>query len=1157
MYSKRIVKEYITDAPDPISIKNKISGTINEADTEDRTIWAYDRNDGELLGSTIINRDTRQWELYLDPTHNDESITLICRDESGNFNCDAFDRVSLCLTEYPYQPGITTFFTYPELLLADGFPRPQTFNDICTVEVPELKGDIAKVVQVGDISNRTYTIKYVNSSGSEIVNDVTSNNVIVNDNSVILNKKTLSFGLGSWKKDIFEDGSEILHPVWDGRNWKNYHSNVPFEIQNSSDAISSSCCRGKFEEPAICMDSKLEDYAHLGIACNIDTSDTTVMSISFWHKSNGFQGGSLGGYTVSAIFGLINVCSIFNLDNDDNLFSFGVRAYSNSWTSIEQDTKYFITAKNCSVNTSEMTLANNSFYDWHHFVITYTAATLNIYIDRNLVKTLTFASTQIGNAVKIVLGKLPKYHTSVYSHMASRSGVYSNLRVFNKIVNASEIDTLYNDTPFIEKEVISVKGMEYDKGLLCLGGVPYTPVLSSDKYIYTYQNGYTSQVFLKDFNLPNSSGNGRSFSLNSDSIRFIYNSSTAGARTGLSSRPDNDGTQDMGIDIANIDVYFRVRLSSDGYVLKLGNTSKAVSFYWYNNSNGFRVYYPNEDGSRASFIGVAKAADVRNKWIRVLWIQDKLYVYEDDGTTLIQEKTINNYSIASSTVGQISVGCNRAGCMDDAGESYGGRCEISDVYIYEAGKMNTDEPLLKYEFGYNRDGLAGLYTHENHQANVQSTTINYDIPALNSIGIHSSSDQYGNFDNIKQAVAGVNDGFSLLLYYAINSGEVSVLGSNGANFFRANAGSANQYPMFSIGTRGNDRRVQSDVYALSRTNSYTSNTSIPFATRSGISLDTWNHVGISVSYNEYLSNLYLNGIPLRYDNVPTPPYMPEDTSNASTCIVGNNGVSLAEIMFYDRQLPMSSFRNATQNIDGVCYKNDMLVAFINENTPYPIYSNTPLTKIKVDGDDNGQVLTFACTKNHTDYYVFTTEWVKILMQNGTMWQYWDGSVWQSGGMVKWSALAMAMDIAANRMSLDKLNSLSALQLNTLHDLNNGTFDLAVGMKSDGSVSPYIDRITYNNERVWVSPVYDLADFSDTDYITKIYLSKILSVGQTDGIKLFVHHSNELGWQECQNFSEVPGIVKNTTNTGTVQFKVTFDQSKDNGKETALLKVTIK
>lgn len=113
------------------------------------------------------------------------------------------------------------------------------------------------------------------------------------------------------------------------------------------------------------------------------------------------------------------------------------------------------------------------------------------------------------------------------------------------------------------------------------------------------------------------------------------------------------------------------------------------------------------------------------------------------------------------------------------------------------------------------------------------------------------------------------------------------------------------------------------------------------------------------------------------------------------------------------------------------------------------------------------------------------------------------------------------------------------------------------MKSDGTISPYIDRITYNNEKVWLSEVYDLADFEDTEYITKVYLSKVLCEGWTDGIKVFVHNSNELGWIECTNFQEVPSIIKSTTNTGTVQFKVTFDQSKDNAKETALLEVTIK
>lgn len=1147
MYSKRIVKEYITDAPEPITIKNKLSGAINEADTEDRTIWAYDRNDGELLGSTLINRNTRQWELYLDPTHNDESITLICRDESGNFNCDAFDRVSLCMAEYPYPSGITTLFTYPENLLADVAPKPLLFSDLCSVDVPELKGDIAKVIQVGDIADREYTVKYVNASGSEITNDVTANNVIVNDTSVVLNKKTRSVCLGEWQKDIFGDGSEIVHPVWDGKQWKNYYSGVPFEILfGPFEGISPTLARGKYEEPALCVNENIDAIQGIGLHYNVDTQDVTTMSVSFWYKTKGNPNDTdYSQYGINNYASYMSVCSAFT-DDITNLFTLGVAALSNSWTAVTKQNNYIITAKNNTVNTSQMTLANSSFFDWHHFVITYTAATLNLYIDKNLVKSLTFANTQIGNMVRLILGKLPKFNNNYNWSHTSKAGIYSNLRVFNKVVDASEVETLYNDTPIITKDVTSIKGMEYDKGLLCLGGIPYTPVLSSDKYVYTYNNGYTAQVFLKGFNIPPSTNGNRSFILNTEDVEFIRHSSTAGAFTGLSSRPDNDETQDMGVDIANIDVYFRVYLVNTGYVLKLGNTNKAISFYWYNNNNGFRVCYPKEDGTRADeTTRVGAASKCKDKWVRVLWLQNKLYMYEDDGTTLIDEYTFR-YPIASSTLGQISVGCNRAGCMDDKTEVYGGRCKISDVYIYEAGKMNTDEPILKYEFGYERDGLAGLYLYEQHQANVQSGNINYDVSKLNEDCVYLSSNQYGNFEDIKQSLIDEDRGCACMMHYAANPNEVL---ASPSNFFQVG-------DLFGMGGQNSPRRLRTAIHTRS-TESIKNNTKVDSSSYVGADTETWNHIGVSINRKECVCPTYINGVPLNFLYVTSTPYIPEDTSNVQMFLAGGNGVGISHFRFYDRPLPPSSFRNATQNIDGVCYKNDMLVAFINENTAYPIYANTPLTKIHVEGDDNGQVLTFACTKNHTDYYVFTTEWVKILMQNDTMWQYWDGSVWQSGGMVKWSALAMAMDIAANRMSLDKLNSLSALQLNTLHDLNNGTFDLAVGMKSDGSVSPYIDRITYNNERVWVSPVYDLADFSDTDYITKIYLSKILSVGQTDGIKLFVHHSNELGWQECQNFSEVPGIVKNTTNTGTVQFKVTFDQSKDNGKETALLKVTIK
>ena len=149
MYFNRIRNQYICDMPEPTASKNKLSGTINEADTGDRSIWAYDRNDGELLGSTLIDRTTRQWELYIDLAHSDESITLICRDESGKYNGDIFDRVSLCRTEYPYPAGLMSMLSYPEDTLLSVHASPDYFNKFCTIEVPELKGNIAKVVQNG------------------------------------------------------------------------------------------------------------------------------------------------------------------------------------------------------------------------------------------------------------------------------------------------------------------------------------------------------------------------------------------------------------------------------------------------------------------------------------------------------------------------------------------------------------------------------------------------------------------------------------------------------------------------------------------------------------------------------------------------------------------------------------------------------------------------------------------------------------------------------------------------------------------------------------------------------------------------------------------------------------------------------------------------
>ena len=1144
MSFNRIHKEYIFNVPEPIVSKNKISGTINEADTEDRTIWAYDRRDGELLGSTIVNRDTRQWELYIDPAHEDESITLICRDESPNYNGDIFDRVSLCRTEYPYPAGIMGLLMYPETRIFNLPVTSQWFNSYCSVEVPELKGDIAKVVQDGALVDKAYPLKFVNSAGNEIVNDITSNNVIINDDSVVLNKITRAPNLVSWRKDIFEDGSEFFHPIWDGKVWRNYYDNIPLEstANASPDDIDVTCTTGKFYESAICLEGKQGITALQGMSYCGNTEDVNVMSLSFWYRSNGSSGSN---YTNSgnhyAIFDVVSFTDNSNI-SENTYFRFGIGLERYYWSSVSYGANYYLSTRN-NVSTGKKTMSGSfSFADWHHIVIIQTATFIDLYIDKVLVASLSVSNLSIGNVSRIRFGK--SNQNSDYSN-EQVAGIYSNVRAFKKAISTAEIEQLYDDVPSLDMDVKSIKGMEYDSaGMLCLGGVPYTPVISTnDQKKIEYADGTIYYVYKGWVNSTKNYAFAGELAV--DYIRFYGNTSTAGYYTGLSSRPDTDVTQDMGFSLDNIDVYIRCYLEDTGYVLKLGNATNSMQFYWYNNSNGMMIRFRRANGqdSGVLYTKIVTSTTAKNKWIRIKWIQDKIYYYEDDGTTLIGIYTIPNFSMYPETKGQISVGCNRGGSMDNTGTTdyYGGCCRISDVYIYEKDKMGIDEPIKKYEFGFDRDVFGGLYVWAAHNWFNKSTFT--DIDNIQELSDKVFGSTYNmNVPSWNHASIFNERGFTFAAH----------------TFTYTSTGDEDRWPiavgsMFGFGTSCAMRRYYDRSY-FKNVNSIANNSYIDIGTYRPATIGEWNHVAMTYNQEESNKFLYVQGFPINGRAVVL------TTPNFNTNKLGYNAngkTVFSNLAFYPVVLSPKSVRNASQNYSGKCYKNEMLVAFMSENTEYPIYANTPLTKINVQGSSNGQVLTFACTKNNTDYYVFTTEWKKILTKEGDFWKYWDGSVWQNGGIVKWKAASMAMDIPDNQMSLQKLNSLTAVQLNTLHDLNNGTFNLAIGMKSNGKISPYIERILYNNEKVWLSPVYDLADFEDTQYITKVYLSKILVENKTDGIKLFVHNSNELGWIECPNFQEVPGIIKNTTNTGTIQFKVTFDQSKDNAKETALLEVTIK
>lgn len=1143
MYFNRIRNQYICNMPEPTAIKNKLSGTINEADTGDRSVWAYDRNTGELLGSTMIDRTTRQWELYLDPARNDESITLICRDESGKYNGDIFDRVSLCRTEFSYPAGLMGMMSYPGTILLSENAAPDYFNKLCTIEVPELKGDIAKIIPNGAQVDKAYPVKFVNSAGTEITNNVTSNNVILNDDSVVLNKITRAPNLVTWKKNIFNDGSEIFHPVWDGKSWSNFYGGQPFEIVSNAtpDGIENNCTTGKFEEAAILLEEKQGDKSLTSVNCKIDTKNVNALSVSFWYRSNGYT--SISSLNTSMHYPYMDIISCTNASQlaESILFRLGIkltRYYYN-----DELIPNVCVFSSVSATTSKTLTGNFTFSSWHHFVITQSGTTLKVYIDKALACTLNQSGLRIGDLSCLYFGKSLDTSNQYNDCMA---GIYSGTRVFKKALSDTEINQLYNDTPAAEKLVTSIKGMEYDDNMLCLGGVPYPSLISSEVKTVQYTDG-------TQYKVPKHWGSSAYTKfvgeLASDYIHFDgQNYGSPGYYTALSSRPDTDVTKNMGFNLNNIDIYLRVYLEDSGYILKLGNKTNCLLLYWYNNSNGLMYRYRNAAGvdSGNIIIGAGtRPEDVQNKWIRIKWIQDRIFVYEDDGTTIICNYTIPNFSMFSETKGQVSVGCQRGGSMADSSlqDCYCGTFRISDLHIYEKGKIGIDQPLLKYEFGWDRDMFGGLYVwHEHNIFKAPAGIASGDIQELNNNCIVGAEDNQAlNWDN--EAV------YNGRGYTFISHAQMFSPPQNNSSYYAMSFGDTWVWTI--------SDRVLHFYCRYYKKKSGTSSTDFnTLVTFRPARLNEWNHIGFTFNQEDNKALLYTQGLPVNgaADYLLTPPI----ALNAYTLRTDKRACTVfTNLNFYPVVLSSKSIRNAAQNYSGKCYKDEMLVAFMDENTDYPVYMNTPISRIFVQGKDNGQVLTFACTKDNENYYIYTTEWKKILTKEGNFWKYFDGAAWQNGGTVKWKAASLAMDIPSNRMTLQKINSLSAVQINILHDINVGTFNLAIGMKSDGTISPYVERIVYNDEKVWLSPVIDLADFDQTKYITKMYLSKVLVENKTDGIKFYVHKSGELGWQECQNFTEVPGIIKNSANSGTVQFKVVASQSKDNKSEPALLRITIK
>lgn len=1137
----RILKVYSTDIPDPIISKNRISGTINEANNSDKSIWVYDRNSGELLAHTMVDRETRKWEVCLDEGHNDESLFIVCRDEGGDYNGDMFDYVSLCTTEYEPIPSSISMTEFPERRLVREIVFPSTTMQYYKCTVPELKGDIVKVVQdSGD------TLRYVDADNNTITNAVTENNVLVNDNSIVLNKEINKHLKGSflktWRKDIFNDGSEVFHPVFDGKGWKNFYTNSLLTFPGSGHISYS----GRYGDMALVSESVSYTQcnrtgAHSGFSCG----DATALTISFHGLINGQDiSQTVNDYNLLEQYKFIQ---LVNAQFGTFYFSIGSSAYGKSTRNNVLQT--IVGSSGVSTTISDSMYGGNPFRltgIWHHYVIVITTTSLKVYVDNILIIDRTFSNTPIPKDCIFIIGRNGQHHGYDNSYLGGR---ISGIRIFNREVTQQEIDTLYNDRPIIEQDVYSIKGMEYsrwnntlysqDKSFLFLGGCPFEPLYKYFLYKETYPDGKETYCYASSEKYQWLLSPHRTPLLRENYVSMARTSISNNSNSywaGLSSRFDTIADQDMGVNMNDIEVEVRCRLWGEGYLFKIGNYNNGCLYINKESGDGRLTY--RFKGKNWNNLYYSQPSEGWNSWIRVRWYANKLCVFEDDGTTLLGSAS-SDLATFDNTLGQISVGCKRGGdsYSSDVYDGNGIDGDISDVIIYKKGTMPSPEnegtvtPVIykEYKFGYERDGLAGLYLY--------STA---ELPVADSVDA-TYKVRFGTVNRgmvIKNwSTAIESKDVTIMAYYNIDS---NWFYDSTTNFYNRNIYIFHAASNYIIGFNDNFCQFKGVSTNMMQQASFV--------------LDEWNMLAVTVDSSSTLktAQAYTDGqAGSTIDNyefiIPANNHIHIESTDYGGYNDYNDRIGCASdrIHIYDKVLPPSVIRNLYQNFNRVTYKNDMQVALIEDNNDYPVYKDATITKVSIKGYDNEQIMTFAFTTNNVDYYIYSSGWKKI------------ASADSANDPDKWRTIATAMEDSSNRMTIARVNSLTANQIAELYDPNVGVFNIAVGMKSDGTVSPYLEDIQFNTEKIWLSDVYNLSDFSDSEYITKTFLQKFTVDGQQSGLKLYSHVSGYDGWQEIQPFAPVPNINQGVQNNGTVQFKVTFAANKHDTDKNTFFEVLIK
>lgn len=1162
---------YLCDVGEPILYANSISGSINEVSNSDKSIWLYDRATGDLLSNCILDRNTRNWKIYTDKNHDPESMFVVCRDEGGEYNGDIYDRVSLCTTEYTLPEGISSTLYWPmeHLIYTEAYPR--YLHEYYNVEVPNLKGDITKAVQ-GTEDNK---VKFVDALGNTVQNDVTANNILVNDNSVVLNSTVKNSYLKKWTPNVLGDGSEVFLSEYKNGIWCNHYDDTPI----SGKIVPKSgydLCLGKFEEPAIYFGFYAGSLSvPTGVFCNISLPNTDAVSFSVWlniaitayYNPNG---------TYDQHNGMqFNIVSLRSSLDDATGFFTGiigpVYALNATYDNVVK------TSYSVDRNGYTTTAVTNSMYggeefrwskNWHHVVVTRTATKVKTYMDGFLIKETTFASSQIPSELYVSLGNT-FVNTGIYSNVVS--GIASGLRVFNKELTQADIDVLKNDKPRIEQDIVSIKGIECAKNLIYLGGIPYN-------YIDTYYTDTYKETTDGITNVVKTSSLSAEDALNkiTNSVPILlkdciyinkpnrqssyYDQSAFGLSTSPKLATDSEYVEGIiDFDTSDLEIYIRYRYIKVNYsynILHIGNSQNSISIYRQPSGDILQLYFNTTIVCSIRLQGY----NYDNTWLKLKANPAGMSLFTDNDELIGSSST--NAAMPQITSGHICVGDYRSGSTTNTSISdyYTGSIAVSDIklikYSTTIDQLAAEEVYKEYKFGYERDGLAGLHLlDKNNNQIIRNFDNSKDV-------ITYFNSAYPMLPNLFQITSTGNDsvesiltnekGFTITSYHKQIRDNLVSIGYIPYNSYSYKLGNAVYYRNYN---------QSGDVSPSIKIGTLPSNTPEGKRLTMLSNFDMW-HSCMFVYHNDLRhSEAYADGAynesyygRLRTDN-NTLVYV--DSGSVGNTNISSSVGCVDKLKIYKTVFPEQLSRNLHQNYQEKVYKNDMQVAFIDQKYSFPLFKGIPVNSITVEGEVNGQTLTFAVTKDNNDYYICDTSWKKILTKDGNTWKYWNGSSWVAGEQEKWKAMAAAMEITANRMSLSKINSLNATQLAEFYDGTGTVFNFAVGMKSNGTKSPYIDGILINGCKLWVSPEINLADFSSTNYITKAHFKCVVSEGQTNGITLYSHVSGAAGWKKVDNFSHIPDINQNVANNGTVQFMFMFDQSKQNGKEPTALSVTIK